>query len=81
MAGENQTTHEGLVADFNTYCEEYAKFQADGNKSAATRARIALLSMGKGATAMRKEIQVQKKGGADSKPAPPEESTEQPAET
>jgi GTP cyclohydrolase I len=52
--------HESIVAAFNTYLEENAKFTDKGVKAAAARARKALQEMSKGIKERRKEITSEK---------------------
>ena len=52
--------HESIVAAFNTYLEENAKFTDKGVKAAAARARKALQEMSKGIKERRKEITAEK---------------------
>jgi GTP cyclohydrolase I len=52
--------HDSIVAAFNTYLEENAKFTDKGVKAAAARARKALQEMSKGIKERRKEITVEK---------------------
>jgi len=54
------TTHEEIVAQYEAYLEENAKFEEKGVKAAATRARKALGEMGKLAKTRRAEIQDKK---------------------
>ena len=54
------STHEQIVAQFNAYLEEHAKFEEKGVKAAASRARKALGSLGKLSKARRAEIQEKK---------------------
>ena len=54
------TTHEEIVAQYNTYLEENAKFEEKGVKAAASRARKALGALGKLSKARRAEIQERK---------------------
>ena len=51
---------ERIVAAFNTYVEENAKFVEKGNKAAGTRARNALLELAKAAKERRAEISAAK---------------------
>ena len=60
------TTHDEIVAQFEAYLEENAKFEEKGVKAAATRARKALGEMGKLAKTRRAEIQ-EKKNEMDGK--------------
>lgn len=55
------TTHEQIVAAFETYVAENEKFQAKGNKAAAGRARKALMEIAKLCKARRAEILEEKK--------------------
>jgi GTP cyclohydrolase I len=52
--------HDSIVAAFNTYLEENAKFTDKGVKAAAARARKALQEMSKGIKERRKEITAEK---------------------
>ena len=52
-----------LTEQFNTFQEEMVKFTEKGNKTAATRARKALLEIGKLVKVVRGEIQEKKKAG------------------
>lgn len=52
----SDTVHDQIIEQFNTYIEENVKFADKGNKSAATRARKALLEMKKLAQLRRVEI-------------------------
>ena len=54
------STHESIVAQYETYLKESEAFEEKGVKAAATRARKALGEMGKLAKARRAEIQVKK---------------------
>jgi hypothetical protein len=54
------TTHEQIVAAYETYLAEHAKFEDKGVKAAATRARGALGDLGKLTKARRAEIQEKK---------------------
>jgi len=54
------TNHEQIVAAYETYLAEHAKFEDKGVKAAATRARGALGDLGKLAKARRAEIQEKK---------------------
>ena len=51
-----------LQAQFDTFLDEMAKFEVKGNKTAGTRARKALLEVGKLCKTVRGEIQDAKKG-------------------
>lgn len=53
-------THDLIVATYETYLAENAKFEEKGVKAAATRARSALGDLGKLAKARRAEIQEKK---------------------
>lgn len=52
-------THDEIIKTFNTYVEENAKFEK-GNKTAGTRARKALLELGKLVKTRRTEISEEK---------------------
>ena len=52
-----------LKTQFETFLAEHAKFSEKGNKAAATRARKALLEMGKLTKTVRGEIQEAKNAG------------------
>lgn len=52
--------HEYIVAQYETYLAEHAKFADKGVKAAAGRARKALQEMSKGIKLRRKEITEQK---------------------
>lgn len=54
------TTHEQIVAAYETYLAEHTKFEDKGVKAAATRARGALGDLGKLTKARRAEIQEKK---------------------
>jgi hypothetical protein len=54
------STHEQIVAQFNAYMAENAKFSDKGVKAAAARARKALGEIGKLAKSRRAEIQADK---------------------
>lgn len=54
------TIHEQIVAAYETYLAEHAKFEDKGVKAAATRARAALGDLGKLAKARRAEVQAKK---------------------
>lgn len=54
------TTHEQIVAAYETYLAENEKFEGKGVKAAATRARGALGDLGKLAKTRRAEIQEKK---------------------
>ena len=54
------TTHEQILAAFNTYIEENTKFTTKGVKAAAARSRKALQEMSKGIKERRKEITAEK---------------------
>jgi N-glycosylase/DNA lyase len=56
------STHEEIVAQFNAYLEEHAKFEEKGVKASASRARKALGALGKLSKARRAEIQAKKNG-------------------
>jgi hypothetical protein len=49
-------THDQIISQLNTYIEENQKFADKGNKSAATRARKALLEIKKLCQVRRVEI-------------------------
>ena len=49
-------THDQIIVQLNTYIEENQKFADKGNKSAATRARKALLEIKKLCAVRRTEI-------------------------
>ena len=51
-----------IKSQFDTFLEEMDKFQNKGNKTAGTRARKALLEIGKLCKTVRGEIQEVKKG-------------------
>ena len=53
-------TVEQLKEQFNTFVAEYEKFSGKGTKVAGTRARAALLEMGKLTKTIRGEIQTTK---------------------
>ena len=53
-------THDAIVAAFNAYVEENAKFEEKGVKAAAARARKALMDLAKLAKARRAEITEEK---------------------
>lgn len=59
------STHEQIVAHFNSYMAENSKFEDKGVKASAARARKALGELGKLAKARRAEIQSKKNGEAD----------------
>lgn len=50
-------THEQIVAAYEAYVAESAKFEEKGNKAAGTRARKALMELVKAAKVRRVEIQ------------------------
>ena len=54
------TTHESIVAAYETYLEESAKFEDKGVKAAAARARAALGDLAKLAKIRRAEVQEKK---------------------
>lgn len=54
------STHEQIVAQYEAYLEENAKFEEKGVKAAAARARKALGELGKLGKARRAEIQEKK---------------------
>ncbi len=54
------TLHEQLLAQFEVYTTESAKFEAKGVKASAARARKALAEIAKLCKERRKEIQEQK---------------------
>ena len=49
--------HEQIVENFNAYIAEHEKWEDKGVKAAGTRARKALMELGKLVKARRKEIQ------------------------
>ena len=51
------TTHENLVAQFEAYLAENAKFEEKGVKASAARARKALAEIAKACKVRRQEIQ------------------------
>ena len=51
------TTHEEIVAQYEAYITENAKFEEKGVKASSARARKALAEIAKLAKARRKEIQ------------------------
>ena len=51
-----------IKAQFDTFLSEMEKFEEKGNKTAGTRARKALLEIGKLCKTVRGEIQAAKKG-------------------
>lgn len=55
-----QTTHAQIVAAYESYLAEHAKFEDKGVKAAAARARKALGDLGKLSKARRAEIQDKK---------------------
>lgn len=57
--------HDEIVANYQTYLEEHAKFEEKGVKASAARARKALGQLGKLTKARRAEIQEKKNGGAE----------------
>ncbi len=57
------TATEQLKDAYFTFLEEYDKFTVKGNKSAGTRARKALLEVGKLTKTVRTEIQATKNSG------------------
>lgn len=57
------TTHEQIVAAYESYIAENEKFSVKGVKAAAARARKALGEIGKLAKARRAEIQAAKNAG------------------
>lgn len=59
--------HDSIVAAFNTYLEENAKFTDKGVKAAAARARKALQEMSKGIKERRKEITQEKEALSSAK--------------
>ena len=59
-AGETMTTHEQIIAQFETYVTESAKFEDKGVKASASRARKALAEIAKLSKERRKEIQEEK---------------------
>lgn len=52
--------HDEIIAQFNVYLEEHAKFEEKGVKASAGRARKALGALGKLSKARRAEIQEKK---------------------
>ena len=54
------TTHEQIVAHYESYLAEHAKFEDKGVKAAGARARKALGEIGKMAKVRRAEIQEKK---------------------
>ncbi len=56
-------TVEQIKAQFETFLDEHSKFTEKGNKAAGTRARKALLEVGKLTKAVRGEIQDAKNTG------------------
>ena len=56
------STHESILAAFETYVAEHAKFEEKGVKAAAARARAALGDLGKLSKVRRAEIQEKKNG-------------------
>ena len=52
--------HDEIVANFQNYLEEHAKFEEKGIKASAARARKALGQLGKLTKARRAEIQERK---------------------
>jgi hypothetical protein len=56
--------HDDIVAQFNAYVAEHAKFEDKGVKAAAARARKALGELGKLAKSRRAEIQEKKNSQA-----------------
>lgn len=54
------STHDEIVAQFEAYIEENAKFEEKGVKAAAARARKALGELGKLGKTRRAEIQERK---------------------
>ena len=55
------TTHDQIVAAFETYVAENEKFATKGVKAAGARARKALMTMAKLAKVRRAEITAEKK--------------------
>jgi hypothetical protein len=60
MTSPALTQHEQIVAAYETYLAENAKFTEKGVKAAAARARKALQEMSKGIKERRKEITTEK---------------------
>ena len=56
-------TVEQIKAQLSTFLDEHAKFAEKGNKAAGTRARKALLEVGKLTKTVRGEIQEAKNSG------------------
>ena len=56
------STHESILAAYETYLAEHAKFEEKGIKASAARARAALGDLGKLAKVRRAEIQETKNG-------------------
>ena len=54
------TTHEQIVAAFNTYLAEHSKFTDKGVKASAARARKALQEIAKGCKVRRAEVTAEK---------------------
>lgn len=54
------TTHEQIIAQFEAYVTESAKFEDKGVKASASRARKALAEIAKLSKVRRKEIQDEK---------------------
>jgi GTP cyclohydrolase I len=60
MTSPAPTQHEQIVAAYEAYISENAKFTEKGVKAAAARARKALQEMSKGIKERRKEITAEK---------------------
>ena len=58
-------THDQIVEQFNAYVAENSKFEDNGVKAAAARARKALGELGKLSKARRAEIQEKKNSAGD----------------
>jgi len=56
------STHESILAAFELYVAEHAKFEEKGVKASAARARAALGDLGKLTKVRRAEIQEKKNG-------------------
>ena len=56
----DSSTHEQIVAAYETYLAEHAKFEEKGVKASAARARAALGDLGKLSKVRRAEIQEKK---------------------
>jgi len=59
------STHDQIVAQFESYLAEHAKFENKGVKAASARARKALGELGKLAKTRRAEIQEKKNSLSD----------------